>query len=380
VADATSEIAGSDSLHCEERSDEAIQVPGKPPWIASLTRAMTKWKIVRTGADTQVARSSKQPNAFRAFERAERQERAQRPASGFCFRPLGRRHRLLALPVTRTRHEAAARAAAAPIGAIAPIFQQRTLRLRHISVAVAIRQYAPLLERHPPRKAPIRRTQLSSHVRLHPARAASRDGQTKSFSRRSHAPECCSPRRRRKSKPLPAIKREAERRKAHAIHVRAKRGARRLRAARRLSALMLAALATSCHPDGSAPEPGFLKARRQGVLPVRRIRHELSTLRADRSFCRPTGDPEPPGNGWHIRARAPPLASVFQACPSGKAPSAWRGRQQVTDMETVVKDAVSFIRTAMRRSRSFVVSGKRRHSLVTRQIASDSGTGYQQVA
>jgi hypothetical protein len=39
----------------------------------------------------------------------------------------------------------------------------------------------------------------------------------------------------------------------------------------RLSALTLAALATGYHPDGSAPEPGFLKARRQGVLPVRRM-------------------------------------------------------------------------------------------------------------
>jgi hypothetical protein len=38
----------------------------------------------------------------------------------------------------------------------------------------------------------------------------------------------------------------------------------------RLSALTLAALATGYHPDGSAPEPGFLKARRRGVLPVRR--------------------------------------------------------------------------------------------------------------
>jgi len=32
-----------------------------------------------------------------------------------------------------------------------------------------------------------------------------------------------------------------------------------------------AALATGYHPDGSAPEPGFLKARRIGVLPARRI-------------------------------------------------------------------------------------------------------------
>ena len=31
-----------------------------------------------------------------------------------------------------------------------------------------------------------------------------------------------------------------------------------------------AALATGYHPDGSAPEPGFLKARRRGVLPARR--------------------------------------------------------------------------------------------------------------
>jgi hypothetical protein len=32
-----------------------------------------------------------------------------------------------------------------------------------------------------------------------------------------------------------------------------------------------AALATGYYPDGSAPEPGFLKARRIGVLAVRRM-------------------------------------------------------------------------------------------------------------
>jgi hypothetical protein len=89
----------------------------------------------------------------------------------------------------------------------------------------------------------------------------------------------------------------------------------------RLSALTLAALATGYHPDGSAPEPGFPPTSRAGVLPAWPFCRRLSTLRADRSFCRSTGDPEPPGSGWHIRARAPPLASVFQACPSGKAPS-----------------------------------------------------------
>jgi len=34
----------------------------------------------------------------------------------------------------------------------------------------------------------------------------------------------------------------------------------------RLSALTLAALATGYYPDGSAPEPGFLKARRTGCF------------------------------------------------------------------------------------------------------------------
>ena len=112
---------------------------------------------------------SKQPQAFRAFERAERKERAQRAAGGFRPRPIGRRHRLFALPVTRLRHEAAPRAAAARVGAIAPIFQQRALCLREISVPLAVRQNAPLLERHPPRKPPLRRAQFSSHDISHPA-------------------------------------------------------------------------------------------------------------------------------------------------------------------------------------------------------------------
>ena len=63
----------------------------------------------------------------------------------------------------------------------------------------------------------------------------------------------------------------------------------------RLSALTLAALATGYHPDGSAPEPGFPPTSRAGVLPAWPFCRRLSTLRAGRSFCRPTGDPEPPG-------------------------------------------------------------------------------------
>jgi len=65
----------------------------------------------------------------------------------------------------------------------------------------------------------------------------------------------------------------------------------------RLSALTLAALATGYHPDGSAPEPGFPKTDFAGVLPAWPSCLRLSTIRADRSFCRSTGDPEPPGGG-----------------------------------------------------------------------------------
>jgi len=79
------------------------------------------------------------------------------------------------------------------------------------------------------------------------------------------------------------------------------RGCALLKRRARLSALMLAALAIGYYPDGSAPEPGFLKTRRIGVLPLRRIRLELSTLRADRSFCRSTGDPKPPGTREYLR-------------------------------------------------------------------------------
>ena len=82
----------------------------------------------------------------------------------------------------------------------------------------------------------------------------------------------------------------------------------------RLSALTLAALATGYYPDGSAPEPGFPKTDFASVLPAWPFCLRLSTLRADRSFCRSTGDPEPPGSGAHVlRARAPPPAPSFES-------------------------------------------------------------------
>jgi len=56
-----------------------------------------------------------------------------------------------------------------------------------------------------------------------------------------------------------------------------------------------AALATGYYPDGSAPEPGFPKSQARWVFCPLASSLRLSTLRADRSFCRSTGDPEPPG-------------------------------------------------------------------------------------
>jgi hypothetical protein len=76
------------------------------------------------------------------------------------------------------------------------------------------------------------------------------------------------------------------------------------------------ALATGCHPDGSAPEPGFRKdaaARCFAGTPQSCL--AFSTLRTDRSFCRPTGAPGPPGNGLRDRARASALAPQSRSHP-----------------------------------------------------------------
>ena len=78
----------------------------------------------------------------------------------------------------------------------------------------------------------------------------------------------------------------------------------------RLSALTLAALATGYHPDGSAPEPGFPKTDFASVLPAWPSCLRLSTLRADRSFCRSTGDPEPPGTKAQRTSKQ--ICNIFQ--------------------------------------------------------------------
>jgi hypothetical protein len=106
----------------------------------------------------------------------------------------------------------------------------------------------------------------------------------------------------------------------------------------RLSALTLAALATGYHPDGSAPEPGFPPTNRAGVLPAWPSCLRLSTLRADRSFCRSTGDPEPPGSGLaYPRAGTAPRFRL-SGLPFRKGALHKRGDDYVTEIVTIVKD------------------------------------------
>ena len=123
----------------------------------------------------------------------------------------------------------------------------------------------------------------------------------------SSAPEACSPRcHEAKSYEAlpPAKKREAERRKAHCpINVRVKRGCALLswrRAAFRRSRLRHS-------PPGSTPMAQLQNRVSRGLTDGCFARFaklpRLSTLRADRSLCRSTGDPKPPGCGAASSAR-----------------------------------------------------------------------------
>jgi hypothetical protein len=90
----------------------------------------------------------------------------------------------------------------------------------------------------------------------------------------------------------------------------------------RLSALTLAAFAISFNPDGSAPEPGFPQASADRCFAcfAEKACPRLSTLRADRSFCRSTGDPEPPECGSAKSARGDRSSLRCFGMPSGTAP------------------------------------------------------------
>jgi hypothetical protein len=119
---------------------------------------------------------------------------------------------------------------------------------------------------------------------------------------------------------IPPHKREAKRRKAHDSHCRAERGCAPLRGRARLPAPHRGThhrlsprwlCSRTGFPQSTAPAVFCLFAER---------RPELSTLRADRSFCRSTGDPEPPGCGLAIPPAGTASRSAPQVCLSGKAP------------------------------------------------------------
>jgi hypothetical protein len=156
--------------------------------------------------------------------------------------------------------------------------------------------------------------------------------QTKSFSRRASTPELCHHHDAiSKNRLAPGNKREAKRRKAHANHVRAHRqtspsadalsaAARHCRGRARLPALHRGTRHRLL-PRWLSPRTGFPQGTARKVFcPLAAVRLELSTLRADRSFCRPTGAPEPPGSGSHSSARGHRIPLRLPKVPSRKAP------------------------------------------------------------
>ena len=107
----------------------------------------------------------------------------------------------------------------------------------------------------------------------------------------------------------------------------------RVRGAPAIPALTLRHSPPATTPDGSAPEPGFPQTETCPVFCPLGLQSCLrfSTLRADRSFCRSTGDPRAARERSGIIRRAGTAPrSAFQACPSGRAPSVERGAHYVT--------------------------------------------------
>jgi hypothetical protein len=146
-------------------------------------------------------------------------------------------------------------------------------------------------------------------------------------------------------------KREAKRRKAHVptMSAHAQTSVRSLR--QLICKRGCAPLSEARPPSGASPRhsppattpmaqpQNRVSSRRgaPGVLPVRRTRLELSTLRADRSFCRSTGAPGPPGSGSHSSARGHRSLLRLPKVPSRKAPSSKQVMRQVTILATAVK-------------------------------------------
>ncbi len=109
-----------------------------------------------------------------------------------------------------------------------------------------------------------------------------------------------------------------------------------------------AALATGSYPDGSAPEPGFPTSQARRCFARSHSSRRLSTLRADRSFCRSTGAPEPPECGLAIPPAGTATRSAFQACRPDKRPIDERDVAYVTDIVTMSRAVSATVTTTYR--------------------------------
>jgi hypothetical protein len=151
----------------------------------------------------------------------------------------------------------------------------------------------------------------------------------------------------------PGNRREAKRRKAHVPTISAQQrqtspfadASARLRATlggapafRRFTA----ALTTGYYPDGSAPEPGFRKTRRAGVLPIRRMTSCVKHAPCGPVLLPVDRCPRPPGSGSHSHPRAGTASRCrLPKVPSRKAPLVRRDFAHVTKMRTIVKPKVT---------------------------------------
>jgi len=115
---------------------------------------------------------------------------------------------------------------------------------------------------------------------LHRVRDTSQRRAQKLHSRDARAPELCPPPRTEKIRLRRKGRRSAERRMCQSCPRSSDKRRRLPMLSARLRAALggapafrrfTAALANGFYPDGSAPEPGFRKTRRAGVLPMRRM-------------------------------------------------------------------------------------------------------------
>ena len=178
-----------------------------------------------------------------------------------------------------------------------------------------------------------------------------------------------------------AENREAERRKAHCpTNVRVKNAAARCSScgAPAFRRSHFAALATGSTRWLSSRTGFPAGCRETGVSPATPAKMpRLSTLRADRSLCRSTGDPKPPGCGLakkqKIRARAPHPAFAVTACRPERRPAQSEVRYPVTEVGTPCQGKSDWLFSRRGVVRDFLDEGRLVHGLVLGAPLSSSG-------